>query len=222
MLFHLGFKNKEQENSSEPNKRPFQKTQPVCKLGLIISFPPDNVIPDRKVSNTVSQPEDNGLIERISAWAGPKQIKGETDKVHEDTIIPWDCYFLKHFYTLKVCPSSLCDRKKGSGTWVYVAVTHSMDGVLAFSIGLAEEGLSQSVRFGKWTGIRGITQIHHLIDGKEGLVTSLLALAKFLGGKQQHFSSTTLLNKEKSVFEARPSQCPSMSQSPSAAPGRPC
>lgn len=62
-----------------------------------------------------------------------------------------------------------------------MAVTHSMDGVLAFSIVLAEEGLSQTVCFGKGSGITGITEIHHLIDCKEGLVTSLLALAKFLG-----------------------------------------
>lgn len=67
MLFHLGFKSKEQENSAESNKRHFQKTEPVCKLSLIISFPPDNIIPDRKVSNTVSQIENNGTTERISA-----------------------------------------------------------------------------------------------------------------------------------------------------------
>lgn len=69
------------------------------------------------------------------------------------------------------------DKKK---TWVYVAVTHSMDGVLAFSVVLAEEGLSQTVCFEKWSGIRGITKIHHLVDCKEGLVTSLLFLSEFL------------------------------------------
>lgn len=71
-------------------------------------------------------------------------------------------------------------KKKHCRTWVYVAVAHSMDGVLAFSIVLAEEGLSQTVCFGKWSGIRGITKIHHLVDCKEGLVTSLLSLSEFL------------------------------------------
>lgn len=94
---------------------------------------------------------------------------------------------------LKVCLSTPCDREKGSTTWVYVAVTHSVDGVLAFSIVLAEEGLSQTVCFGKWSGIRGITEIHHLIDCKEGLVTSLLALAEFLGWMEKSKSYQCLL-----------------------------
>lgn len=61
-----------------------------------------------------------------------------------------------------------------------MAVTHSVDGVLAFSIVLAEEGLSQAVRFWKCSGVRGITKIDHLVDCKEGLVTSLLPLSEFL------------------------------------------
>lgn len=74
-----------------------------------------------------------------------------------------------------------------------MAVTHSMDGVLAFSIVLAEEGVSQTVCFGKRSGITGITEIHHLIDCKEGLVTPLLALAEFLGWIKKSKSYQCLL-----------------------------
>lgn len=139
--------------------------------------------------DTVSQPEHNGITVWTSAWAGTKQItNGETlaltgssyktNKWMQTYILERN--ILKHIHTLKLFLSSLCDRKKSCRTWVYVAVTHRMDGVLAFSITLAEEGLSQTVCFEKWSGIRGITKIHHLIDCKEGLETSLLPLSEFL------------------------------------------
>lgn len=151
----------------------------------------DNVIPDRKQQvDTMSQPKHNGITVWTSAWAGPKQITGgetlastsssyKTNKWWMQTHLI-EINILKHIHTLKVFLSSPCDRKKSCRTWVYVAVTHSMDGVLAFSIALAEEGLSQIVCFEKRSGIRGITNIHHLVDCKEGLVTSLLPLSEFL------------------------------------------
>lgn len=150
-----------------------------------------HVIPDRRQqTDTVSQPEHKGITVRTSAWAGPKQITGgetlalasssyKTNKWTQTHLLQIN--ILKHIHTLKVFRSSLYDRKKRScRTWVNVAVTHRMDGVLALSIVLAEEGLSQTVCFEKWSRIRGITKIHHLIDCKEGLVTSLLPLSEFL------------------------------------------
>lgn len=61
-----------------------------------------------------------------------------------------------------------------------MAVTHRMSSVLAFSVPLAEEVVSQTVCFGEGAGIRGVTEVHHLIDSEEGLVTSLLSLSEFL------------------------------------------
>lgn len=55
-----------------------------------------------------------------------------------------------------------------------------MSSVLAFSVPLAEEVVSQTVCFGEGAGIRGVTEVHHLIDSEESLVTSLLSLSEFL------------------------------------------
>lgn len=61
-----------------------------------------------------------------------------------------------------------------------MAVTHCMDSMLAFSIPLVEEGACQTMYFSKRTGVRGVTEVHHLIDGEERLVASLLFLSKLL------------------------------------------
>lgn len=60
-----------------------------------------------------------------------------------------------------------------------------MSRVLAFSVPLAEEVVSQTSCFGERPGIRGITAVHHLIDGEESLVASLLSLSEFLGRKRK-------------------------------------
>lgn len=61
-----------------------------------------------------------------------------------------------------------------------MAVTHRMSSVLALSVPLAEEAVSQTVCFGEGSGLRGVTQVHHLIDSEECLVASLLSLSQFL------------------------------------------
>lgn len=58
-----------------------------------------------------------------------------------------------------------------------MAVAHCMDSVLALSVPLAEEVMSQSACFGERAGIKGITEVHHLIDCEECLVASLLFLS---------------------------------------------
>lgn len=59
-------------------------------------------------------------------------------------------------------------------------MAHCMHSVLALSIPLAEEVVSQTVCFGERAGIRGVTEVHHLINSKECLVASLLSLSEFL------------------------------------------
>lgn len=61
-----------------------------------------------------------------------------------------------------------------------MAVTHGMSSVLTVSVPLAEEGLSQTVSFGEGAGVRGVAEVHHLIDSEECLVASLLSLSQFL------------------------------------------
>ena len=61
-----------------------------------------------------------------------------------------------------------------------MAVTHGVNSVLAFSIPLAEEAVSQAVCSGEGAGISGITEVHHLIGSEESLVSSLLSLSEFL------------------------------------------
>lgn len=58
-----------------------------------------------------------------------------------------------------------------------MAVTHCMDSVLALSVPLAEEVLSQSVSFGERVGVKRVADIHHLVDCKECLVASLFSLS---------------------------------------------
>lgn len=58
-----------------------------------------------------------------------------------------------------------------------MAVTHCMDSVLALSVPLVEELLSQIVNFGERAGISGVTEVDHLIHSEERLVASLLSLA---------------------------------------------
>lgn len=65
-----------------------------------------------------------------------------------------------------------------------MAVTHGVHCVLALSVALAEEAASQTARFGEAAGIRGVTQVHHLVHGEECLVASLLSLSQFLRGKE--------------------------------------
>lgn len=61
-----------------------------------------------------------------------------------------------------------------------MAVTHGVSSVLALSVPLAEEVVSQTARFGEGARIRRVAQVHHLIDGEERLVASLLVLSEFL------------------------------------------
>lgn len=58
-----------------------------------------------------------------------------------------------------------------------MAVAHCMDSVLALSVPLGEEVMSQITCFGERVGIKGVTEVHHLIDCKECLVASLLPLS---------------------------------------------
>lgn len=51
-----------------------------------------------------------------------------------------------------------------------------MGSVLALSIPLVEEIVSQTVCFGERAGVRGVTEVDHLIYSEEGLVASLRSL----------------------------------------------
>lgn len=73
-------------------------------------------------------------------------------------------------------------------TWVYVAVAHGVDNVLAFSIALVEELLSQTVSFREWAGVKRVAEVHHLVDGEQGLVASLLPFSQFLLEKISKFT----------------------------------
>lgn len=59
-------------------------------------------------------------------------------------------------------------------TCVNVAVSHCVDTVLAISIFLAKEFVSQHVCLGEGAGVTGVTEIDHLIHSEESLVASLL------------------------------------------------
>lgn len=115
---------------------------------------------------------------------------------------------------------------KQEQTWVYVAVTHRMRCVLALPVALAEEAVSQTTCFGEASGIRGVTQVHHLVHSEECLVASLLSLSQFLRGKEIISWTWFLLlldfNWSKTMFQAIvPSLCQPTSQNQSAAPVRP-
>ena len=76
-----------------------------------------------------------------------------------------------------------------------------MNGVLAVSIPLAEEAVSQTTSFGEGAGVSGVTQVHHLIDGEERLVASLLSFSEFLTRKQSRRSERwASLSCSKSFF----------------------
>lgn len=80
------------------------------------------------------------------------------------------------FYHIKL-------RKKvvwGCETWVDVAVAHGVDSVLTLSVLLAEEILGQAVGGGEGIGVGGVTKVHHLIDGKQRLVSTLFTLTQTL------------------------------------------
>lgn len=59
-----------------------------------------------------------------------------------------------------------------------------MNCVLAFSVPLAEEVLSQTACFGERAGIRGVAAVHHLIGNEKSLEASLVSLSKFLRRKR--------------------------------------
>lgn len=69
-----------------------------------------------------------------------------------------------------------------------MAVTHCMNCVLALSIPLAEEALSEAASFGEGGWIGGIAEVHHLIDDEERLIASLLPLPEFLKEKRYNFN----------------------------------
>lgn len=52
-----------------------------------------------------------------------------------------------------------------------------MSSVLAVPIPLAEEVMSQTACFGERVWIKGVTEVHHLVDGEERLVASLLPVS---------------------------------------------
>lgn len=58
-----------------------------------------------------------------------------------------------------------------------MAVAHCMDGVLALSVVLAEDFVSQTASFGKRAWIRRVAEVHHLIDGEQCLVATLLSIS---------------------------------------------
>lgn len=61
-----------------------------------------------------------------------------------------------------------------------MAVTHRMSNMLAVSVSLAEEGVSQAVSSREGAGVRRVAQVHHLIHSEERLEAPLLSLSKFL------------------------------------------
>lgn len=52
--------------------------------------------------------------------------------------------------------------------------------MLTVSVPLAEERVGPGAGLWEGGGVRGVTEVHHLIDGEESLVASLLSLAQFL------------------------------------------
>lgn len=105
-------------------------------------------------------------------------------------------------------------------TWVDVAVAHSVRCVLTVSIPLAEEDVGASASLGEGGGVRGVTEVHHLVGGEESLVASLVPLAQFLCGTLR-FESHSLGGGQRGRGlrpAAVPWQCLSASQSRWAAP----
>lgn len=86
---------------------------------------------------------------------------------------------------------------KNSHTWVYVAVTHCMDSMLAVSVPLAEEGFCQTTYFSERAGVKGVAEVHHLVDSEESLVASLLFLSKLLRRRVQNVICAYFKKKKK-------------------------
>lgn len=85
--------------------------------------------------------------------------------------------------------------------------------MLAVSIALAEERVGVSASLGEGAGVRRVTEVHHLIDGEESLVASLLSLTQFLC-EQACFNDSKMGLQKKCVGSlAVLSQCLSASQS---------
>lgn len=63
-----------------------------------------------------------------------------------------------------------------------MAVANSVHCMLTVSIPLAEECVGVSASLGEGAGVRRVTEVHHLVDGEESLVASLLSLTQFLCG----------------------------------------
>ena len=61
-----------------------------------------------------------------------------------------------------------------------MAVAHRMNGVLAMSVPLGEEALGQTAGFGEGVRLGRITEVHHLVDGEQGLVAPLLSFPQLL------------------------------------------
>lgn len=61
-----------------------------------------------------------------------------------------------------------------------MAVSHGVRRMLTVSIPLAEERVGAGASLWEGGGFRGVTEVHHLIDGEESLVAALLSLAQFL------------------------------------------
>lgn len=61
-----------------------------------------------------------------------------------------------------------------------MAVPHGVSCMLALSVSLAEEVSGQTAGAGEGAGVRGVTQVHHLINNEKSLVAALLLLAEFL------------------------------------------
>lgn len=61
-----------------------------------------------------------------------------------------------------------------------MTVAHSVHCVLALPIVLVKEGAGQSSSPGESAGIRGVTEVHHLIHSEEGLEAPLLSFSQLL------------------------------------------
>lgn len=61
-----------------------------------------------------------------------------------------------------------------------MAVAHSVHRMLTVSVPLAEERVGAGVSLWEGGGVRGVTEVHHLIDCEESLVASLVSFTQFL------------------------------------------
>lgn len=63
-----------------------------------------------------------------------------------------------------------------------MAVAHGVDRVLAVSVPLVEEALGQTAGLGEGAGLGWVTEVHHLVDGEQGLEPPLLSFPQVLQG----------------------------------------